>query len=171
MIPGFVLAGGASERMGRDKALLPISGQPMASRTAHVLQRAGCAPVALVGRQPGLVGLGHPVVTEPSGVHHPLVGVWAALACTTQPLALFAPCDLAHLTPDAVRSLLAQQRPCRAEAQPLLCILPVTMAHRARVQAQRGGSVRAFVADLPAVPIDADVLLNVNTPMDLARVR
>ena len=171
MIPGYVLAGGASRRMGRDKALLPIDGEPLAARTARVLQESGCAPVALVGRQPELTTLGLPVITEPAGVRHPLIGVATALRQADSPLALLTPCDLPRLTAAAVRCLLAAARPCRALGQPLLCILPTSDARRALEHAQRGGSAREFVASLPAISVSMDALLNLNTPMDLDRVR
>ena len=81
--PGFVLAGGASRRMGRDKALLPLDGVPLAARLAEVLRAGGCDPVGIVGRRPELRTLGLPVLFEPGfgeataeeRVHHPLLGV------------------------------------------------------------------------------------------------
>ena len=170
MIPGYVLAGGVSRRMGECKAFLLIDGAPMADRIARMLQQAGCAPVALVGRQPELVRLGWPVITEPAGLYHPLIGVWAALERSGQTLALFCPCDLPNLTAEAVGSLLAYGRPCRAAGQPLLCILDRTASIRARQHAERGGSVRDFVAQLPPVAVPEGTLLNLNTPEDLARI-
>jgi molybdopterin-guanine dinucleotide biosynthesis protein A len=54
VLVGAVLAGGASRRMGRPKALVAIDGVPMASRAAAALVAAGVAPgaVALVGGDP-----------------------------------------------------------------------------------------------------------------------
>ncbi len=78
--------------MGRDKALLPIGGEPLAARTARILTEAGCGPVSLVGNQPELAGLGWPVLREADGPHHPLRGVAAALASLPGGLALFASC-------------------------------------------------------------------------------
>lgn len=46
---GAVLTGGASRRMGRDKALIDIGGLALVERGAEVLERAGCAPVVAVG--------------------------------------------------------------------------------------------------------------------------
>ena len=46
---GIVLAAGASQRMGRPKALLPVAaGVPLAARQADVLRAGGCEPVAVV---------------------------------------------------------------------------------------------------------------------------
>jgi molybdenum cofactor cytidylyltransferase len=51
-IPGLVLAAGASRRMGRPKALLPLgaSGQPFARRICDTLLAAGVAPIVVITR-------------------------------------------------------------------------------------------------------------------------
>ena len=157
--------------MGQDKAFLLVDGEPLAARIARTLQEAGCDPIALVGRQPELIRLGWPVISEPAGLLHPLLGICAALEHSQQPLALFSPCDLPHLTAAAVRCLLVHAKPCRVAGQPLLCILDSAAASRAREHAERGGSVHDFVADLPPVPVPDGALLNLNTPEDLARIR
>lgn len=46
-----ILTGGASRRMGSDKATLLVEGQPMAVRIAHELLNAGL-PVTVLGRDP-----------------------------------------------------------------------------------------------------------------------
>lgn len=48
MIVGIVLAGGASSRMGRTKALLPIGGTTFVARIVGTLRAAGCAQVVVV---------------------------------------------------------------------------------------------------------------------------
>lgn len=46
---GYVLCGGASRRMGRDKALVPVDGVAMARLAADALLAAGAARVVAVG--------------------------------------------------------------------------------------------------------------------------
>ena len=41
---GVVLTGGASTRMGSDKAFVTVDGVPMAVRVADALWEAGCRP-------------------------------------------------------------------------------------------------------------------------------
>ena len=65
-IAGVILAAGASRRMGTNKMLLPVEGEPMVRRTVRAALDAGLAPVVVV--------LGH----EPERVRQALEG----LRCT-----------------------------------------------------------------------------------------
>ena len=47
-VAGIVLAAGASRRMGTNKLLLAIEGEPMVRRTVRRVLDAGCAPVVVV---------------------------------------------------------------------------------------------------------------------------
>lgn len=160
--------------MGRDKALLCLDGEPMARRLARVLTLAGCAPVALVGRQPALATLGVPVVTEPGAEaddRHPLLGVAAALRAAGSGLALLCPCDLPGLRPEHVRALIDLGRPCVARAagriHPLLAVLRAEDADRAAALASRGAGAHALTGGLEAVDLPEDALLDANRPEDL----
>jgi molybdopterin-guanine dinucleotide biosynthesis protein A len=156
--------------MGQDKALVELQGRPLAARTASVLRAAGCMPVTLVGRQPGLQDLGLPVVQEAEPGHHPLWGVAAALDASVSPLALVAPCDLIHLSIEAVQALLIIGEPCVAEGthlHPLLALLPSALSAEARRLAQAGAPAHRLVSTLRRVRLPDSVLLDANRPVDL----
>lgn len=171
VIAGFVLAGGLSRRMGRDKATLPVDGVPMAARVAQVLAEAGCAPVTLVGRQPALRTLGLPVLAEGDAEHHPLYGVAAALEGCATPLALFCPCDLVAVSAAPLVALVGYGAPCVAASagrrHPLLVVLPRSWAARARALAQAGGAARALTEGLPGIELPESALFDANRPEDL----
>lgn len=173
--PGLVLAGGASRRMGQDKALMPISGEAMAPRMARRLAEAGCTPVCLVGRQVGLHGLGWPVVEEDEAApRHPLSGVASGLrwaAALGSPLALVVPCDLLFVEVEDLAALLyagaATVAVAAGSTQPLVALLPTAWADRAGQLASAGASAHALVAGLPRLVLPDRVALNANRPEDL----
>ena len=47
-IAAVILAAGASTRMGRNKLLLPVEGEPMVHRTVRRVRDAGCDPIVVV---------------------------------------------------------------------------------------------------------------------------
>jgi molybdopterin-guanine dinucleotide biosynthesis protein A len=101
---GFVLAGGKSSRMGRDKALVELRGQPLVAWTLQILREAGL-PVAIAGGQPGLNAYA-PVIADLNPGLGPLSGICAALATTQTRWAIFVSVDQPLLPPALLRSLL-----------------------------------------------------------------
>ena len=76
---GFVLAGGRSSRMGRDKSLLELDGEALVARAARRVEAAaGC--VAIVGHVGRHGHFGWPVVADLRPGEGPLAGIEAALA-------------------------------------------------------------------------------------------
>jgi molybdopterin-guanine dinucleotide biosynthesis protein A len=100
---GAVLCGGASRRMGRDKALLEIEGQAMAVRVAGALVDAGADPVVAVGgNADALATLGlHGVADEHPG-EGPLGGLVTALGASPEPVLFVAACDLTSPSASAI---------------------------------------------------------------------
>jgi molybdenum cofactor guanylyltransferase len=90
----FVLAGGRSTRMGRDKSLLTLANR---SLIEHALDKLRALPLAAPPRIAGArADLSRYAQVLPD-LHPgcgPLSGIEAALASTTQPLNLFLPVDL-----------------------------------------------------------------------------
>ncbi len=156
----YVLAGGLSSRFGSDKAIFKVEGVPMARLVAGALAVGG-VPVSLVSRHQR--GLGLPELIEPDGPRHPLWGVAHALR-QSRGLVLFAPCDLPTLTPEMVSRLLATGRPAHARYQPLVCLIDSCHAELAAQAAERGTSVRAFMAATGSMGIDLGDLSNFNQP-------
>ena len=92
----FVLAGGRSTRMGKDKALLQVAGRPLLELALDKLRTLGLdasVPPRIAGTRPDLSSYA-PIVPDLHPGCGPLSGIEAALAATTQPLNLFLPVDL-----------------------------------------------------------------------------
>lgn len=104
---GFVLVGGHSRRLGRDKTLLPLGGQPLALRTVERL-RAVVEELVLVGSPQRYAHLGLPVLADRVADRGPLAGIVAALAATDYDWNLVVACDLPYLETRFFEFLLQQ---------------------------------------------------------------
>lgn len=90
---GFVLAGGQSSRMGRDKALLPWQGRTLVESALAILREAGL-PVYLAGGSAPQLAAFAPLVPDEEPGQGPLAGICSALAATQARWAVFVPVDL-----------------------------------------------------------------------------
>src|SRR3989442_13686059 len=85
-LAGYVLAGGASTRFGRDKALVELGGKPMLLRMADLLRTAE-ATGAIVGPPERYAEFGLPMVADRWPGTGPLGGVAAPLFQTAEKMA------------------------------------------------------------------------------------
>ena len=69
MIEALLLTGGQSRRMGRDKASLPVGGEPMGERIVRLLADAGIVATTVLGKVPIP---GAALFTDDETVHGPL---------------------------------------------------------------------------------------------------
>lgn len=105
---GFVLAGGRSSRMGTDKALIRLGGQPLVAHAIGILQEAGL-DVSVAGGYQALAAFA-PLVQDRRPGLGPLSGICAALASTSAQCAVFLPVDLPLLPASLVVFLLRRAR-------------------------------------------------------------
>ena len=116
MAYGFVLVGGLSTRMGRDKALLPFGGVPMALLQARKLERV-CGRVAFVGKEPGaLATLGYPFVADGTKERAALHGLLAALEWCPEDHAIVLASDVPRVPAELLAALLARAEESGAPA-------------------------------------------------------
>jgi len=109
---GFVLAGGQSSRMGRDKALLEFAGRPLVAHALDLFQEAGITAMIAGTASPALRSL--PifalVVEDASPGLGPLSGICTALSIISARYAVFLPVDLPLIPPSLIVFLLRHAR-------------------------------------------------------------
>ena len=109
---GVVLTGGASTRMGTDKAFVEVDGQPLVLRVVEALRSAGADPVATIGGDlDRLRALGVDAYPDREAGLGPLGGIVTALEVLDAEIVFVAACDLIALSGEAVREVLDAMTP------------------------------------------------------------
>ncbi|HVF50317.1 MAG TPA: molybdenum cofactor guanylyltransferase [Pyrinomonadaceae bacterium] len=191
---GFILAGGASSRMGTDKARLRLGAQTFVERIAHALASA-TRRVSVVSAKPDASEWGLPVVADIYAGAGALGGIHAALSACAAEWAVLVSCDLPFVTGELLTRLVAfgaagvqefdAVAPLQTDGRPQpLC----TLYRRERCLARAGALLQAGerrprvllreVRTRWVLPEELNDLsgaglffLNVNTPEDYARAR
>lgn len=104
-LTGLVLAGGASRRMGRDKARLRLDGERLVDRACRRLY-AECDRVLVApGDHPDLARCADDAVRDVVPGGGPLAGIVAGLEAAATPLVAVAAVDQPDLSPAVLRRL------------------------------------------------------------------
>jgi molybdopterin-guanine dinucleotide biosynthesis protein A len=103
-ITGFVLAGGASQRMGQDKSKLLVAGEALLQRQIRLLHSV-CRSVAVLGPPQSFAGLEVPVFPDERPGRGPLGGLYTGLLQTRTEFNLFLGCDLPFMEASFLRYL------------------------------------------------------------------
>jgi molybdopterin-guanine dinucleotide biosynthesis protein A len=179
---GVVLAGGASTRMGSDKAFVVVGGRPMAAIAVDALVAAGAGEVLAVGGdRDRLAGLGCVAVPDRWPGAGPLAGLVTALSVAAFELVAVLACDLPRVTAAAVSVVVGALAGAPGAAVALPWVdgrpQPLLAAYRrsalpALERSLAGGvrAVREALAGLPTVPVtlaDPGWATNVNRPEEL----
>ncbi|MCS7023454.1 MAG: molybdenum cofactor guanylyltransferase [Bryobacteraceae bacterium] len=181
---GYVLAGGKSSRMGRDKALLPFRGTTLVQHVAQVVARA-VGNVTLVGPAERYAHLGLRVIEDQWPGFGPLAGIHRALLDCPADWAVIVACDLPYLSPDLL-SWMLKFTATEVETDVFLATLdgvrpePLCGVYRKTIVTTAGAALlagRRKVVDMLSglriqmVPVsDARLLTNINTPSEWREV-
>ena len=188
-ICGFVLVGGKSRRMGRDKSLLEFGGKPLARRAADLL-----APfvdrVALVGLKDPYGQLGLPVIEDKWPGEGPLGAVCTALLAFPTDWSIIMASDLPLISERFIQLLIQLVRTTSADAvvprtadgwQPLAAAYhprcravfqsAFEAGERSIISAFATLAVQAItVEEMTAAGLGESEFVNVNTREDWARL-
>lgn len=185
---GVVLAGGASRRMGVDKASMHVDGVPMLSLVATALSTAGATTVVVAGASAAArevaAACGLEVIEEPAPGAGPLSGIAAGLDHARDrghDIAVVVACDLPRLDPSVLKALAAHVDAtadvvCAASSrgiEPLISAWNVATAAPVVDDALVAGrlAVRSVFDTLTVATLavtDDSSLVNINTPEDAA---
>lgn len=114
-IGSFILAGGVSSRMKRDKALLELGGAPLLVRSARLLESVVGAP-SVIGDPATYESFALPVIADDWPGAGPLGGVATALRASTASWNLVVACDLPYLTAEWLHFLVRRALASAADA-------------------------------------------------------
>jgi molybdopterin-guanine dinucleotide biosynthesis protein A len=192
----FILAGGRSSRMGRDKAWLELAGVPLVQRIARAVEPL-VSSVTVIGPPERFASMGLAVIPDlipsrsASGESScgPLGGIVTALNATERAWNLVLACDLPYITTLWLDWLLVRSGASEAQAivpertsgvEPLAAVYRKAFAQVLAEALGRGvRKVSDAVRDLRveripeaewrAVDPEGNVLANMNTPEEYAR--
>ena len=192
-VAAFVLAGGVSSRMGREKGLLEFGGEPLIARTVRLVEPL-VSEVIVVGAPERYSSLGLSAIVDRDfrsgedreAVLSPLVGIASALTASTATWNQILACDLPYLTPEWINWLLG--RAVDSEAQVVMPrtprgVEPLAAVYRgecaAPIVAALGRGIRKVTDAMAELRIefvleaewgrhdpDGRVLKNMNTPAE-----
>ncbi len=192
-VTAAVLAGGRSLRMGVDKTLLQVEGEPMVARVVAAVSEVCEHTVIVTNRPESLAQVAMPaevgIFTDEVAYQGPLGGLSTALAIANDDWVLAVAADMPWLSGDVVRTLWAARNghdviiPMTPKGpEPLLALYRVEAVLPAAREVLATGR-RRIVAMFPKLdvlelPIESlreidpslDSFFNVNTPADLAEV-
>ncbi len=103
--PAAILAGGKSRRMGRDKSLLPLFGEPVVCRVARVLERVFSRVFVVANHAAPYEALGFRVVPDLLPGNDSLGGLHAAISQGGASHVFVAGCDMPFLHPSLLRGI------------------------------------------------------------------
>ncbi|MHB9027447.1 MAG: molybdenum cofactor guanylyltransferase [Candidatus Latescibacterota bacterium] len=176
-----VLAGGGSSRMGRDKSLLPVNGQPLITHIVEQL-RPLFPELRISTNSPEKYGfLGVETIADEEPGQGPLMGILSSLEASARDLALIIACDIPEINTGVIRTMLREAKGCDAvvplskngRPEPLFALYRKSMIQPIRELMKQGarrisdvfGSCRVRFLALG----DDRWLLNLNHPGDYAR--
>ena len=155
---GVILAGGGAARMGRDKALVQVSGRPMIEWMATAL-RSVTDHLVVLGRSGTLAGI-ECVPDDHPARRGPLAGLATALRIADGAPVVLVAVDQPWIRRETLRQLLHQAGPLHAVvpidqgARQVTCgIYPGSWAERAAAEDAADGSIQSLLDEMLLRPI------------------
>ena len=186
---GFILAGGRSGRLGRDKAFLRYCGSPLIEVARRCLESLGLPVTIVADSRERFRTLGLPVLVDRVSGAGPLGAVFTALAASQSRDNYFIPCDTPLVPPRLYRVLagagcdfdVVVPRDAAGGLHPLCAYYSRTAVDPIRRLLEAGArrvdsvleaeDLRVHVLSAAEWNLPDEGFLNVNTPADWERLQ
>jgi molybdopterin-guanine dinucleotide biosynthesis protein A len=169
-----LLVGGGSTRFGSPKALAQIDGETLAERGWRVLGEL-CEERIALGKEADALELPFPVLADDSDVRAPIAGLVAALRAASHDVCVVLPVDCPRVTAGLLADLAEA---CLDAGIPQTGPLPGAYRSTAlptleAALAANDLALRDAIASLQVAVVvcDPELLVNVNSPDELERLR
>jgi len=106
----IILAGGSSGRMGTDKSMLPINGQPMIERICQQLRGTFSQILISANEAERFAFLGFEIIPDRIPGQGPLMGIASALKVSANEVNFVVACDIPYIDLTYVRRMLAKAK-------------------------------------------------------------
>lgn len=181
---GAVLAGGRGRRLGGDKPMVELDGQPLIEHALAAVRGAGLEPLVVAKPRTRLPELACRILREPEQPLHPACGIVAALRESGAEALVLVACDMPFLAPDLLAWLAAAPEPLvlpelGGELQPFPGRYGAPLLRPLEQAVESGAPLRPTLANLNPRRVGAErlarfgtperLLFNVNTAADLRR--
>ena len=177
-ITGVILAGGRSERFGRNKAFSTFQGVPLIERVLKVMTGLFQDVILATNAPQEFASYGVLVLTDQEPHQGQLGGLVTALAASINDTAFVVACDMPILNPEVIAWLIEKGRNFDAAVPVHDGIREYLMALYSRRLLQRMScclsegklSLDEFcrkLSNVTWIPVDGDSWFNVNTKKDL----
>ncbi|MEI6891859.1 MAG: molybdenum cofactor guanylyltransferase [Pontiella sp.] len=177
----IVLSGGGSQRMGKDKAIIPIQGQPLLSSVVNQL-RPHFETVMVSGSPQKYAFSNCLVIEDLEPDRGPLMGLLSALKQSTHELNFVTTCDVPDIHLPFVRKMIAEIGDADAivpllqgaKKQPLFAVYKKSILPTLeKLLAEGKQAVHALLDELNVIDVDLteDWYHNLNTHDDVERYR
>ena len=183
-VTGIILAGGKSSRMGTDKGLIDLNGQPMVQYVINVLSKV-VNDLIIIANDPRYMQFNY--LVYPDLVHEkgPVGGIYTALNHTQTEKNLIVSCDSPFITKELLLTLINQSNNCdivvpnyEGKSHPLIgvyskSIMPIfkTNLDKKHLKLSLVNEQTNYkLLNLSANQFDASIFKNMNTQTDLKNI-
>lgn len=179
-ITGVILAGGRSSRMGEEKGLIDINGQPLFEHIAQRLYPQVGEILISCNQNSERYGRNNQTVPDlKQDFSGPLAGMLAALSVSKTEWILFVPCDVPDFPIDLSERLFAELSGQKAayvrdpeREHPTLCLLNRSLIQALTSYLENGDrKLMIFLDNIGANSVlfsESAAFFNLNTPEDVA---